>query len=153
MTLGEALTLRSKQAQRLNELRNRINGSVVVQEGDEPAENAEALMGEFTELSREYADLVRNIAMTNASTFVDGELLLELLQRRDHLIRLRGMYKGAADGTSLTRQVRYGRAEIKFVSVVDGPALREQEQKTDENIRVLDALIQNTNWKTELVTK
>lgn len=154
MKLGEALTLRARQAQRLNELQDRIKMAVLVQEGDTPQENANELIAAYLEESSKHEELVSAIARTNATTTLDdGTTLLVALQRRETLIRERNIYRLAATAANPAKNnmmYRYSRSEIKFVPTVDVQELRGKEETLEKKISQIDARIQKINWETEL---
>lgn len=152
MTLGEALSLRAKQAQKLNDLRGRIKANAITQEGEVPAENADVLIAEYTVLSTIHSALLVQIASTNAATSVDGKTLVQMLQQREDLIRERNIYGSTADAaTPNSGGYRYMRSELRYVAQVDVADLRRKEEETGEEVRALDAQIQHANWQTELI--
>lgn len=151
MNLGEALTLRARQAQRMNDLKGRIKASAVVQEGDDPPEDANNLIAAYIETSLEHKNLMIRITATNASKMVEeGQTLAQLLQEREALIRERNLYSVVADSASPGERFRYMRSEIKMVPKVDIAELRGLEEQLIEDIRQLDVKIQTINWTTEL---
>lgn len=152
MVLGEALSLRARQAMKLNDLKGRIKNCATSQEGTTPPEDVNELIGEYLEVSGEHQALLVKIARTNTTTVVGGVTLLELMQHREALIRSRNLYSMAADaGSQGESGYRFTRTELKYVANVDVPALRKSEDEGNEAIRVLDAQIQATNWSTELL--
>ena len=61
MKLAEALILRADAQKRLQQLRERLNRSAKVQEGEEPAENPQELLAELDRLVADYGRLVKQI--------------------------------------------------------------------------------------------
>lgn len=156
MKLGEALTVRARQASKLNDLQGRIKASVLVQEDTQPPENAESLLAEYLELSEDHERLVTAIQETNADTVMpyDGEIcsLLDLLQQREGMIRERNIYGIAARAATPSMDVfRYSRSEIKQVAVINVGEYREKEDQVTRLITALDARIQQANWETDLI--
>lgn len=152
MKLGEALSLRAKQAQRLNDLRGRISNAALVQEGDTPPEDATGLLAEYTALSEEHAALMDRIANTNNRTRIGGVTLAAALQQREHLIRMRNINGIVATKASPGRDAyRYSRSEVKYVPTINITAFRLNEKAFDDQVRELDAQIQKTNWETDLL--
>lgn len=152
MKLGEALSLRAKQAQKLNDLSGRIKLNAMSQEGETAAESATNLLDEYLSLSAEHRVLVSNIALTNANTSVGGTTLLAMLHEREHHTRARNIYAATAAAGSTGRDMfRYGRSEIRSVTNVNVADLRKMEDQANEEVRKLDAQIQEINWKTELL--
>ena len=66
--LGEALARRSDLQKRLAQLAVRLRESAVVQEGSEPPEPPEELLGEVDRLADELERLIAVINRTNSST-------------------------------------------------------------------------------------
>src|ERR1700759_5503242 len=89
MKLAEALALRADAARRVEQLKARIVGNARYQEGEEPSEDAAALLAEAGTALDGLEDLVRRINRTNAAAVVgpDGTLT-DALARRD-ILRLR----------------------------------------------------------------
>lgn len=152
MRLGEALSLRARQAQKLNDLRGRVKQNAVAQEGTEPAESVVTLISEYLEVSEEHRHLLVRIQITNVSTDVDGASLLALLQSREALIRERNLASlAAAAGTLSDSNYRYMRSELKYIPQLNVASFREREDDLNEQIRILDAQIQSVNWATDLI--
>lgn len=153
MKLGEALSLRARQAKQLDDLRSRIKNNLLIQEGESPAEDPEALIEEFEGVSDAHAALVSRITRTNiTSTVGTGENLLDLLHEREALRRKRNLHEFAADQSSPDPSAyRYMRTELRFVTVLDVQKHRVTVTELDELIRVLDAKIQEANWQIDLV--
>lgn len=153
MKLGEALSLRARQAQKLDDLRGRIRANAMTQEGDAPTENPVTLLEEFGRLSEEHSQLLHRIAVTNQETDMSsGGTLLQALHKREHLRRTRNMFDAAANAATPSRNdYRYARTEIKYVSNLSVPDLRKLVEDLDEQVRELDASIQEVNWKTDLL--
>lgn len=152
MKLGEALTLRRRQAEKLNDLRGRIKANALVQEGDTPSEDVAALLDEYEKLSDEHRRLVLRINRTNLETVVDQRKLAYLISDREHLNRIRNMLALTAQAASASRgDYRYLRSEIKFTPTVDVSALRQRIDATQQSINALDMRIQEINWATDLV--
>ena len=152
MKLGEALTIRSELQSRFQLLRERLKVSVVVQEGEKPPEDPNALLKELDEVAAEIEQLVGRINKTNlATTLADGKTLTDALARRDHLGLLQSALHQVAEAASAA-QARYGRAEIRIVRTVEVAALRQRADELAKERRELDARIQEANWQTELMS-
>ena len=78
MKLAEALALRADASRRAEQLRSRIIGSARYQEGEEPAEDAEALLTEAGAVLDELESLIRRINRTNSATPVGAGTLTEI---------------------------------------------------------------------------
>ncbi|WP_218683388.1 DIP1984 family protein, partial [Microbacterium sp. BF1] len=66
MKLAEALTARADLQRRIEQLRARIVANARYQEGEEPAEDAAALIVEADAALTQLRDLIRRINATNA---------------------------------------------------------------------------------------
>lgn len=154
MKLGEALTLRARQATKLNDLSGRIRKNALVQEGEEAPENVKALMEQYLILSGEHSKLVENITITNARTSVDddGQTLLHLIKERETLVRHRNLLTATADAaTPTTDRYRYMRSELRYVAKVDVSELRDAAEQVSEQLLALDGRVQAINWQTDLI--
>jgi hypothetical protein len=151
MKLGEALTLRSQLQARIQQLRERLKESALVQEGDKPPEDAAKLLAEFDELATQVETLIVQINRTNLATVLrDGRTLTDALAHRDVLALRLSVIRGVADVAG-ERQQRYGRAEIRTLATVDVGDLRRRSDDLARERRELDVAIQETNWTTDLI--
>ena len=151
MKLSEALILRADLQKRFQELRGRLNASVLVQEGEPPPENPEALFAELDRVFAQLTGLIRQINRTNlTATLPNGSTLTDALAERD-VLRLRiGVIRGAADAAGAMAD-RYSRTEIKRMPTVDIAALRQRTDRLSQECRELDTAIQAANWTTDLI--
>jgi hypothetical protein len=151
MKLSEALVLRADTQKRLEQLRSRLYASALVQEGDQPAEDPQALFAELDRLLEQLSGLVARINRTNlAATLSDGTSLTDALARRDVLKLRKGVLDGVAERAS-DRIDRYSRSEIRRVATVDVGALRRTSDSLAQEYRELDTAIQATNWLVDLL--
>ncbi len=151
MKLGEALTLRADLQTRIEQLRGRMMASALVQEGEKPPEDPDALLSEFADLADRLEELVRRINRTNIVTReASGQTLTVALARRDSLALRHSVLRQVADAAA-ERQQRYSRAEIRMLPAVDVTELRRQADELARERRELDASIQETNWLTGLI--
>src|SRR5262245_30135911 len=101
MKLAEALALRADAQKRFEQLRVRAQASARYQEGEEPAEDAAALLQEAADVLRELEDLIRRINRTNAMTSLDdGVTLTDAIARRDVLRLRHALLSSVADAAS-----------------------------------------------------
>lgn len=150
MKLGEALSRRADLQRRLAQLGARLRASAVVQEGSDPAERPEALLAESDELAGELERLIAAVNKTNSqSRLPDGQTLTEALARRDVLAVRQEVLRSALAGAT-EAQVRYGRAEIKMIRMLDVAGVRKQADSLARQARELDTLIQQQNWTVDL---
>jgi hypothetical protein len=151
MKLAEALVLRADLQKRLAQLRQRLQQSALVQEGEQPPENPQELLVEMDQLLNQLEELIVRINRTNLQTsMADGTILTDALARRDVLSQRYSIISGLAD-TAAARIERYGRAEIRKIATVDVAALRRQLDDIARQRRELDTAIQATNWTIDLV--
>ena len=150
MKLAEALSIRKDLQKRVQQLGQRIQNNVKVQEGDEPKEQPAELMKELDSCLIQLQQLIWRINATNIETRNgEGKTLTELMSQKDVLTMristLRGVFDTASSG-----QDRYSRSEIKMVTVVDVKALSKQIDDYSAQLRKLDIEIQSLNFQTEL---
>ena len=150
MKLAEALSIRKDLQKRIQQLGQRIQNNVKVQEGDEPKEQPAELMKEFDSCLSQLQELIWRINATNIETKnSEGKTLTELMAQKDVLTMristLRSVFDTASSG-----QDRYSRSEIKMVTVVDVKALSKQIDEYSAQLRKLDIEIQALNFQTEL---
>ena len=119
--LAEALVLRADVQKRIEQLRNRLRQSALVQEGETPPENPQELLDEAARLTDQLARLVARINRANLAT----TLTATPLARRDALQTRYSLIETTAE-TASYRIDRYGRSEIRKVATVDVGALRKQ---------------------------
>ena len=151
MKLAEALSIRKDLQKRIQQLGQRIQNNVKVQEGDEPAEQPAELMEELDLCLTQLEDLIWRINATNMQTKrADGTPLTQLMAHRDVLTmrvnHLRTIFQTASAG-----QDRYSRSEIKTVTTVDVKALGKQVDEHSAKLREIDMEIQALNFQTDLI--
>ncbi|MGY1940203.1 DIP1984 family protein [Nocardia gipuzkoensis] len=155
MKLAEALALRADSARRIEQLRARIVSNARFQEGEEPAENAAALLAEAGEVLEDYEKLIRRINRTNAAARIgDDGTLTDALARRDALRLRHSLVTAAADAAAGKGQPGYARqlrSELKMFSALPVAELRGQADDLARELRELDVRIQRSNWEVELL--
>jgi len=150
MKLGEALRLRSDNYKKIEELRARAMASAQMQDGQEIPDDPNDLLAQIERLSRETLSLVQRINRTNVATVLpSGQHLVDALAERDHYLALRAPYSGVAKA-AVEPQQRYLRSEIKIVRTVDPKGLHKRLDELSRDHRLLDVVIQEANWNTEL---
>lgn len=114
MKLAEALVNRSDLTRKIAQLKQRLDRVVKVQEGEEPAEQPEALLRELEIAVNEQTILIRAINRTNSSVaFNEKWSIADALAERDKMLQLR---KLLAICLSKHRSLRIGTAALRFVS-------------------------------------
>ena len=151
MKLAEALAERSDAQNRISELTKRIAACARVQEGEKPPEDPKELLAEFDRLHARLLELVQAVNRTNAQTsFEDTVTISDAIAERDVVGKKRDHLISLADAAS-TRQDRYSKSEVKFISTLPIADLRKQADQLSKRYRELDTRIQELNWKTDLV--
>ena len=103
MKLAEALSIRKNLQKRIQQLGQRIQNNVKVQEGDEPKEQPEELMAELDGCLTKLQDIIWHINATNMQTKnSEGRTLTELMAQKDVLTMristLRSVFDMASSG-------------------------------------------------------
>jgi len=151
MKLAEALLLRADLQKKIASLRERVVANAVVQQGDEPHEDPNALMREAFGVMEQLENLVVQINGTNlGSKLPDGRTMTAAIAKRDALVHQHALLIAAVAG-SRKEPDRYGVREIKWVATLKVASLQKQADDLAKRIRELNASIQETNWKVELI--
>ena len=149
MKLAEALILRKDLQTRLMALEERLMNAAQVQEGDQPAEEPQALLLELDRMTQELQSLITRINLTNSNSMLDGKTVTGLLAQRDMLGRKAGILRDLANTAGqLVRRVRG--SEIKIISTVNVADIRKQADEAAKALRELDTRLQGFNWTTDL---
>ncbi|MCR5130492.1 MAG: DIP1984 family protein [Prevotella sp.] len=149
MKLAEGLSIRKDLQTRIEQLKVRLVNNMKVQEGDKPAEKPADLMKELDGCLKELEEMMYRINATNMHTVKDGKTLTQMMAEREVLGKRIQVLREACDRASQA-QDRYGRAEIKYVTTIDVPALRKEIDTYSKQLRELDINIQALNFSTEL---
>ena len=152
MKLAEALQERSDINKRISELRRRLDNCLLVQEGEEPAEDPMDLLNELDSSTERLETLVASINETNCNTKVNGMSLTEIIARKDALSLRHSAYKELVY-TAGNNTYRARGTEIKVKAVIKAAELQKTVDSLAKEIRQLDNKLQETNWKTELAEK
>lgn len=150
MKLAQALAERAAVQTRIAEIEGRLAGAVLVQEGETPVEDPQALLAEAAASFERLTWLVAAINATNAATaFGEGGTITDAIAQRDTLARRQKFLASVA--AAATPGVRFGRAEIKFLPTVSVADLRAEADATAKAFRRLDERLQQLNWSTDLI--
>jgi hypothetical protein len=150
MKLAEALVLRADAQKRLEQLKQRLLRNAKVQAGDRPGEDPARLLTEFEGVAAELTSLVQRINKTNAASAFQKMSLTDALAVRDTLRVRESMYRELAAAASIT-QSRTSKSEVKFRSTVVVVRVQKQADALARELRELDARIQESNWRIDLV--
>lgn len=150
MKLAEALALRSALQTQLVELGQRLQQNARYQEGEDPAEDASALLLQVDRIAGELETLVVQVNVRNLATEVEpGLSMTAALARRDAL-KTRHRQRAQLAEAASTPVDRYSRTELRSISAVNVRALRTEIDDLAREIRELDTRIQGINWATDL---
>ena len=150
MKIAEALLLRADMQKKLSSLRERIGKNAVVQDGDEPHEDASRLIGETFSVLKEFESLVVGINQANLQNKLpDGRSITEAIAHRDTLAAQHSLLQHAIASTQKEPD-RYSRNEIKWVAMLKVGNLQKQSEDLAKKLRELNAGIQEANWRAEL---
>ena len=150
MKLAEALQERADLNRKIEELRRRLANVILVQEGEEPAEEPAELLKELNAAITRLEQLMAAINLTNCRTKANGMTLTALIARKDALMVKLSSYRdlvySAAQNTNRARGT-----EIKVKSLLKAGDLQKVADQIAKEVRELDNLLQETNWKTKLI--
>jgi hypothetical protein len=150
MKLAEALLLRADMQKKLASLQARAQKYAVVQEGEHPAEDPQAVLGQIAAVASDLQQLVFGINRANLQhKIASGESLTEALARRDSLALRHRIVQSVIDVCAKPPE-RYGVKEIRWVTTVNVAALQQEVDDLAKQIRELNAAIQEAGWKVEL---
>lgn len=151
MKLAEALVLRADCQRKVSQLKQRLERVIKVQEGEQPAEQPQYLMGELEKTFDELVTWVRKINKTNALSLFDQHMSLsDALAERDKLMQQRNIINDLLEAAAI-KQERYSRSEVKFYRTIDVNDLQSVVDDLSKRYRELDFKIQEKNWSTELL--
>ena len=150
MKLAEALQERADLNIRIHQLRLRMMNNILVQEGEQPAENPADLKRELDGCIDRLAWLIACINLTNCRTVVNGQSITEMIARKDTLGLKLSFYRDfVSEAGNAVDRARY--SEIRIISTVKVAEIQKQVDFMAKELRLLDNRIQETNWTTELM--
>ena len=150
MKLAEALQERADLNRKIDELDRRIRQNVLVQQGEEPSEDPNAMFEELKRARDHLETVIRQINFSNCKHLVGGRSLTEIIARKDTLKMLYDAYRNAL-GAATQATSRARGTEIKILPVVDIKALRKESDEIAKEIRNLDSTLQQANWTFDLI--
>jgi len=150
LKLAEALVLRADTRRRIDQLRERLKASALVQEGEKPAEDPAELFAEVRRALDSLTVLIKQINRTNLEAALpDGRTLTDALAERDALTLSFSVLQHVV-AAAIPDQYRLARTEIKNVATVNIADLRKEMDDTARRRRELDTMIQAANWAVDL---
>lgn len=115
MKLAEALVERKAAQEKIGELNERLQRVVLVQEGEQPAEQPAALLQELAEVAQRLEVLIVAINRTNDQALLpDGRTIMAAIAQRD-VVRMQIGVLDALIRAAGSPQFRTRGSEIKFV--------------------------------------
>ena len=150
MKLAEALIARADLKNKVTQIKLRMAQNVKVEEGDEPAEEANTLFRRYDALMAELEKIIIRINRTNAAIEMDGGTLADAIAKRDNLKAKINTYRELIEKASTLRERGYERT-IKFVCCLDISELRKQADDLSMQYRELDTKMQGLNWTVNLL--
>ena len=150
MKLAEALQERADVNIKIKQLERRMLNNALVQEGEKPSEDPEALRRELDGCVERLAWLASRINLTNCRTVADGRTLTELIAEKDALTLKLSVYRSLVNSAGDTVYRARG-SEIKIISAVPVAEIQKQVDRMAKQLRLLDNTLQQTNWTTELI--
>ncbi len=152
MKIAEALAARADLQRRIEQLRARITANARYQEGEEPAEDAAALLREAEKDLVGLRDLIRRINATNARLDLGADgTMTDALAARDVLRLQHSLLADAAAAASGSDSgMRQMRSELRQIAARPVAQLREAADRVAQELRELDNRIQEANWTHDL---
>ena len=150
MKLAEALQERADINRKIEQLKSRLNNNVLVQEGEQPAEDPEKLKQELDAAISRLSYIISRINLTNSRVSVDGQTLTELIAKKDALSLKISAYKDIVFTASQTAY-RARNTEIKIRSAITVTDWQSETDAMSKELRLLDNKLQAVNWSAELM--
>jgi len=150
MRLAELLYDRKIIKEEIKRIKERLNLSAKVQEGDTvPVESPEELKAILINLFGRLEELITKINNSNVKCRIEGKNLMELIAERDRYSATAKALHELAEGAT-PKSERFSRKEIRYVPVVNIKEIRREADDYAGKARAIDAIIQVTNWDTEV---
>ena len=96
--------------------------------------------------------LMAAINLTNNRTKVNGKSLTQIIARKDALNLQRGAYRSIYYAAAQNTQRARG-TEIRVKALLKTADIQKTSDRLAKEVRELDNLLQETNWKTKLIEK
>ncbi|MBH8554741.1 DIP1984 family protein [Nostocaceae cyanobacterium CENA357] len=151
MKLAEALVERKAAQTKIGELNERLQRIILVQEGEQPAEQPTTLLQELDDVVHRLEALIVAINRTNVQVQLpDGRSIMAAIAQRDVVRMQIGVLETLIRSAS-SPQFRTRGSEIKFVVTLDIAQLHRERDQLARAYRELDTAIQAVNWSADLV--
>jgi hypothetical protein len=149
MKLAEALVIRADHQKRIEQVKTRLLCNAKVQEGEQPAEDPEALIVEYESLAAELVQLIHRINISNSTAVILGRSMTQALAERDILKIRHAMYRDLAQAATVTQMIST-RSEVRFKGTVTVTSIQKKADAVAKELRELDTRIQEANWLIDL---
>lgn len=150
MKLAEALMVRADMQKKVAKLRERIAKCAIIDKGDKPAEDPDALLRQALGLTEDMRALIVRINATNSRvTLKGGRTLMEAIAQREAWSANHKTLQAAIAALD-SKLEPYSMREIKRVAVLDVAKLHKQADDLAKKVRELNVQIQEANWEHEL---
>ncbi len=150
MKLAEALQERADINRNIEQLKNRLNNNVLVQEGEATAEDPAKLKRDLDFSIERLNYLIARINQTNCETKAGGKTLTELIAKKDVLTLKIRVYQGIA-ATASQASYRARGTEIKIKPTISVADWQTEIDRLSKELRLLDNRLQESNWTTDLI--
>ena len=150
MKLAEALQERADLQREIEQLRVRLNNNMLVQEGEQTAEDPEVLHQELEAAFSRVTVLTAQINHTNCTVKSEGQTLTELIAEKDVLTQKLQIQKVLVQ-TASQRIQRARNTEIRIRSAINVAEWQAEINRMAKNLRILDNRLQQTNWSVDLI--
>lgn len=150
MKLAEALQERADLNRSIAQLKSRLKASALVQQGEQPLEDPAQLKQSLDKAVQRLAWLIARINHTNCTTLAEGQSLTELIARKDTLTLQIQLYREILQEASQANYRARG-TEIRILPTIQVADWQAQLDELCRQLRLLDNLLQRTNWETDLL--
>lgn len=150
MKLAEALQARADLNTRIAQLRARLNNNALVQEGEDTAEDPNALLKQLNDCVSELQDLIARINLTNSTVKTEGKTLTEWIAARDALTLKLSVCRDLVN-TASSAAYRARGTEIRIRPAVNVKDLQDEVDAMAKELRLTDNRIQAANWANDLM--
>lgn len=150
MKLAEALQERADLNRSIAQLKSRLEASALVQQGEQPLEDPAQLKQSLDKAVQRLAWLIARINHTNCTTLAEGQSLTELIARKDTLTLQIQLYREILQEASQANYRARG-IEIRILPTIQVADWQAQLDELCRQLRLLDNLLQRTNWETDLL--
>lgn len=150
MKLAEALQERKDLNTKIQQLKTRIQNSIMVQEGEKPIEEPSELIAQLDSSVERLSQLIERINITNSNSKIESEPIVRLLSRRDTLKLKINVYRAFLDEASQI-SMRVSGSEIKLLPSIDVRKYQKILDDFSKELRLVDNTIQKANWMIDLI--